>query len=251
MKVIVSNIQRFCLHDGPGIRTTVFFKGCNLRCPWCSNPENISFDIEEYNYNNQKGEYGKEYTLDELKKEILKDKNYYENDGGVTFSGGEPLFQMKNIEELLNELKKEKINICIETALTVPKELVRIALKYVDEFIIDIKILDDTSKDKINGNPELFLDNLEEVFKNKKNVKFRIPLVHDYTYTEKNINKIIEVLKRYNSKVEIFKTHNLSEKKYETLGLKQNKFKEISDKEIEDLCKKINSIGVNCSVIKI
>ena len=61
MKVIVTNIQRFCLHDGPGIRTTVFFKGCNLKCPWCSNPENLSFEIEEYNNDGIKGIYGKEY----------------------------------------------------------------------------------------------------------------------------------------------------------------------------------------------
>ena len=190
MKVIVSNIQRFCLHDGPGIRTTVFFKGCNLRCPWCSNPENINFNIEEYNYNNQKGKYGKEYSLDELESEILKDKDYYDTNGGVTFSGGEPLLQFKNIEPLLKKLKEDKINICVETALTVPKEFINIALKYVDEFIIDIKIIDSTS-DKINGNPSLYLDNVKEVYSKNKNIIFRIPLVYDYTYTESNINKII------------------------------------------------------------
>ncbi len=247
MKVIVSNIQRFCLHDGPGIRTTVFFKGCNLRCPWCSNPENINFNIEEYNYNNQKGEYGKEYSLEELESEILKDKDYYENNGGVTFSGGEPLLQFKNIEPLLKKLKEDKINICVETALTVPKEFINIALKYVDEFIIDIKIIDSTS-DKINGNPSLYLDNVKEVYSKNKNIIFRIPLVYDYTYTESNINKIIEMLKDYKDiNVEIFKTHNLSYKKYESLGLKVKDFKEISDSEMEDICKKIN----NCKIIKI
>ena len=247
MKVIVSNIQRFCLHDGPGIRTTVFFKGCNLRCPWCSNPENINFNIEEYNYNNQKGKYGKEYSLDELESEILKDKDYYDTNGGVTFSGGEPLLQFKNIEPLLKKLKEDKINICVETALTVPKEFINIALKYVDEFIIDIKIIDSTS-DKINGNPSLYLDNVKEVYSKNKNIIFRIPLVYDYTYTESNINKIIEMLKDYKDiNVEIFKTHNLSYKKYESLGLKIKDFKEISDSEMEDICKKIN----NCKIIKI
>ncbi len=77
MKVIVSDIQRFSLHDGPGIRTTVFFKGCNLRCPWCSNPENLEFNIIPYEYENEKGTYGYEITLEELEKEILKDKRVF------------------------------------------------------------------------------------------------------------------------------------------------------------------------------
>lgn len=76
MKVIVNDIQRFSLHDGPGIRTTIFFKGCNLKCPWCSNPENIDFKIVEYNYQNQKGTYGYEIELEDLEKEILKDKRF-------------------------------------------------------------------------------------------------------------------------------------------------------------------------------
>ena len=74
MKVIISNIQRFSLHDGPGIRTTIFFKGCNLKCPWCSNPENIDFEIQEYEYQKEKGIYGYEIELEQLEKEILKDK---------------------------------------------------------------------------------------------------------------------------------------------------------------------------------
>ena len=106
MKVIVSNIQRFCLHDGPGIRTTVFFKGCSLNCPWCANPENIDFNIEEYSENGEKKHFGYEISLEELEKEIIKDEDYYMTGGGVTFSGGECLFQFKKIEPLLQKLKR-------------------------------------------------------------------------------------------------------------------------------------------------
>ena len=96
MKVRITDIQHFSLHDGPGIRTTVFFKGCNLRCPWCANPECISQKIQ--------GEFGYDISLDELEKEILKDEPFYKTGGGVTFSGGEPLLQIKYIEPLLKSL---------------------------------------------------------------------------------------------------------------------------------------------------
>ena len=141
--MLITNIQRFSLHDGPWIRTTVFLKGCNLRCPWCANPENLSFQKEEYVKDGIKGIYGYEISGEELEKEILKDKIYYEDGGGVTFSGGEALLAFKELEPLLKKLKEDKINICVETALMVKNELLEIALNYVDLFIIDIKILDD------------------------------------------------------------------------------------------------------------
>lgn len=252
MKVIVSNIQRFCLHDGPGIRTTVFFKGCNLKCPWCSNPENIDFKIQEYEYQNEKGIYGYEIDLDELEKEVLKDKPFYENGGGVTFSGGDCLLQFEKIELLLKRLKKQKINICVETSLTIPENLVDIAIKYVDEFIIDIKILDEDDVNKINGNVKLYNKNIIKIFDNNCNVIFRIPLVPNYTMTEKNMKKILEFLSIYKpNKVEIFKIHRLGEKKYKTLQKEMPIFEEISDSDIEKIKKKIENLGILTEYCKI
>ena len=252
MKVIVTNIQRFCLHDGPGIRTTIFFKGCNLRCPWCSNPENIDFNIQEYIYNGKKGIFGKEYSLDELEKEILKDKRYYSTGGGVTFSGGEPLFKMKSIEPLLTKLKSMGINMCVETALTVSDENIDIAINYIDKFIVDIKILDETVQEKINGDRELFLKNVQKLFKNNKKVIFRIPLVPDYTYTKSNINEIINLLKQYKpEKVELFQIHNLSEEKYKSMNLKIRNFEKIKKEEMNELCENIKQIGIECNIIEL
>ncbi len=252
MKVIVSNIQRFCLHDGPGIRTTVFFKGCNLKCPWCSNPENIDFEVQEYFKDGEKNVYGKEISLENLEKEILKDKDYYEKEGGVTFSGGEPLLQFKNIEPLLKNLKEKDINICVETALTVSTEIIDIAIKYVDEFIIDIKILDENSSYKINGNVEFFYKNIEKLLKNNVNVTFRIPLVPEFTVTEENINKIYDFLKIYKpQKVEIFKIHRLGESKYKSLGKEMMEFKDISDDKILEIKEKIKKLNIEVDYIKI
>ncbi len=252
MKVVISNVQRFCLKDGPGIRTTVFFKGCNLRCPWCCNPENIKFDIENYEYKEEKGVYGYEISLDDLEKEILKDKEYYENDGGVTFSGGECLLQFNKIEPLLINLKEKGINICVETALTVPTETVDIAMKYVDEFIVDIKILDEKSEHKVNGNVTLYKENVKKLFDNNSKVIFRIPLVPEYTMTKENMKEIIKFLEQYKAeKVEIFKIHRLGEKKYKTLGKEMQEFLEVSNNEIEEMIGKIEDLGIKAEYCNI
>lgn len=253
MKVIVTNIQRFCLHDGPGIRTTVFFKGCNLRCPWCANPENIEFDIQEYVCGTEQGKYGYAIDLNDLEKEILKDENFYGDNGGVTFSGGEPLLQFNNIEPLLKSLKDKSINICIETALMVKEEIVDIALKYVDEFIIDIKILEkERCKAILNGEIDLYYKNIETVFLNKKNVVFRIPIVEEYTYDSTNIELIIQLLKKYKpKKVEIFNVHNLAIKKYESLNKTMPTIKGINKGKLFKLKSEIEDLNILVEICNI
>ena len=253
MKVIVSNIQRMCFHDGPGIRTTVFFKGCNLKCPWCSNPENVKFEIEKYIDNNTEKEFGYEIELKELEKEILKDKVYFDKEGGVTFSGGEPLLQSEKIEPLLKNLKEKDINICVETALMVPEKYLEIALKYVDEFYVDIKILDEEMCKKIlNGNIKLYYKNLDKLFLSNKNVTLRLPMSEEYTITEKNTEKILGLLEKYKpQKVEIFELHTLGEKKYKALNKEMQVFKKLGKDKIDNLYTLIKSIGINVEVIKI
>lgn len=256
MKVRVTNIQRFSLNDGPGIRTTVFLKGCNLQCPWCANPENIDFNQTKYINENTKehGVFGYDIEVEELWNEIIKDKPYYQiNNGGVTFSGGEPLLQIKSLEPLLKKLKEEKINICIETALQVPTELVEIATKYIDEFIVDIKILDkEECKKVLNGNIDLYEKNLELLISKTQIDIFRIPLVNEYTLKDENVDKIIELLKKYKSKkVEIFKIHNLAESKYKSIEKEMNKFSEIKDEKVEAVYNKIKKLGLDIEIIKI
>ena len=136
MAVRITNIQHFSLDDGPGIRTTIFLKGCNLNCPWCCNPENIRFEIEEYTHDDQNDSFGYDISLEELEKEILKDEVFYDKgNGGVTFSGGEPLLQIKELEPLLKSLKEKNINICFETSLSVATDLLEMAIYYIDEIL--------------------------------------------------------------------------------------------------------------------
>ncbi len=250
--MLITNIQRFSLHDGPGIRTTVFFKGCNLRCPWCANPENLSFEKEKYIKDGINGVYGYELRIEELEEEILKDNLYYEDGGGVTFSGGEALLYFKELEPLLKRLKDKQIHICVETALMVKEELLEIALRYVDLFIIDIKILNDKNN-VIGGNVQLYKNNVKKVFENNKKVIFRIPLIKPYTYNKENIEEIEKFLTNYRpEKVEIFKIHRLAENKYKSLNKKMLEIKEeISDKEMEELKSKLNQLNIITEICQI
>lgn len=254
MKVRVTNIQRFCLNDGPGIRTTVFLKGCNLKCPWCANPENIKYEKQEYIKDNEKGIFGKDIEIDELFDEVIKDKEYYiKSGGGVTLSGGESLLQCYDLLPLLKKLKENNINIVIESALMVPSEFLELIISYVDQFIIDVKILDeDMALEKIGGYSWFYYQNLDLLFKHNKVVTFRIPLVKNYTLEPTNIEKIIELLKKYRgSKVEVFKIHNLAESKYKSLGMEMPKFDNINDEEIDSICQKLKSNNIDVEVIKI
>lgn len=251
-KILISNIQRFSLQDGPGIRTTLFLKGCNLRCPWCANPENLENNIKKIVKDNREYIFGYYMEVEKLKEELIKDKSYYElNNGGVTFSGGEPLLQFKKLEKLLIELKSENINMCIETSLFAPKEMLEIAIKYIDEFIVDVKILDkNICKKVLGGNINNFYQNLDELFSKKKNINIRIPVTKEFTFNEKE--DIINLLKKYSpKKVEIFKIHNLAEKKYDILGMKINKFHNITNDELESFRRELKDIGCNVEICKL
>jgi len=235
--MIVTNIQRFSLHDGPGIRTTVFMKGCSLRCPWCSNPENINPNPESFIKNGIEGVFGKELSEDVIFNEVMKDTNFYFDKGGVTFSGGEPLLQAKEMCHLLKRFKKVGITTAIETCLFVPTENLKLVMEYVDYFYVDMKILDKTTcKNILNGDIELYKRNLELLSKNKI-ITIRIPMIDGYTTSDTNKKLIIKEIEKYKktiNKIEIIKEHNLGESKYKSLGKTIPKYVELSDVVIEE-----------------
>ena len=154
-KGIIADIQRASVHDGPGIRTTVFFKGCPLHCAWCHNPECISFQPQLMYYPEkcigcgmcQRGCFagarvlcGKEMTAEEVLKEILLDREYYGTEGGVTFSGGEPLAQKEFLSELIDACKEQGIHCAVETSLVYYE---REIFKKLDLVMADLKIWDE------------------------------------------------------------------------------------------------------------
>lgn len=249
--MIITNIQRFSLHDGPGIRTTVFLKGCSIWCPWCSNPENINHQIEKYVKDGKEGFYGKEYSVDEVLKEVLKDKIFYEDNGGVTFSGGEALLYAKELLPLMEQIKQNNISIAVESSLFVPSSYLEMVIPYVDYFYVDLKVMDkERCSFLLKGNLDLFKSNLAILAKSKK-FNVRIPVIYGYTDDENNIKCIIDVIREYRSsieKVELIKGHNLGDNKYVTLGKEIPKKAEVSDLFLEEYKKKImdtvDAVGV-------
>lgn len=244
MSLLISNIQRFSLHDGPGIRTTVFFMGCPLTCPWCCNPENktqkICTYIDEFG---QEKTYGKYYSQDELKFNVLKDKAFYKDNGGITYSGGEALLQLINAKSMLKEIKDLNIHQCVETTLCVPFDCLKQVVEFIDLFYIDLKILNKKDfKEKLNGDLDLMLSNLNYLKINNKKYIFRIPIVKNYTISEDNIKEIKKIVEEYKPiDVEVFSVHNLAKSKYKNLNQKYEEFDEIEKETLFEIEKYIKS----------
>ncbi|MBN2152128.1 MAG: radical SAM protein [Candidatus Lokiarchaeota archaeon] len=212
----VFKIQRTCVYDGPGIRTTIFFQGCNLRCLWCQNPEGQPFQgTDEPDCN---------YSLEEIMDVVSRDKAYYQpTSGGVTLSGGEPLMQDPEIlVRLLKRLKKESVNVSAETTLHVPwKSLSKVA-PYIDLFLVDLKVVgdDDLHVKYTKQDSKLIHDNIKRLLDLKANIKFRMVMVPGYTDGEKNVLATSDFLKsiKYDS-IELMRYNSLYEDKAKQLGL--------------------------------
>ena len=242
MKALISDIKRFAVHDGEGIRTTVFFKGCPLKCVWCHNPESISFKPqvafyenkcvgcgeckkENFNAENCLGEarvlYGKEMTVDELLPLLLEDKDFYDTSGGgVTLSGGECLCQADFCAELLKALKKEGINTAVDTCGFVYKESIDKVLSYTDTFLYDIKAIDEDVHIKCTGQSnKIILENLKHIDSLGKKIEIRIPYVPEYNSDQ--IEKIAELLRALKNikAVKVLPYHNYAGSKYEALNM--------------------------------
>ncbi len=209
-------IQRTCVYDGPGIRTTIFFQGCGLRCVWCQNPEMQSFQ----------GDVAPDcsYSIDDIVEVVLRDKEYYfSSNGGVTLSGGEPLLQdPDSLIDLLKLLKRENIEVAAETSLHVPwQNIVRIA-PYIDLFLVDLKIVgdDDLHKKYTKQDSTLIHSNLKKLLELNASIEFRMVMVPGFNDSERHIQAASDFLRsiKYDS-IELLKYNNMYEDKARRLGL--------------------------------
>jgi len=215
-KLKVLKIQRTCVYDGPGIRTTIFFQGCGLRCLWCQNPEAQSFHPGMTPEN--------DYSISGIIELVLRDKDYYcKTNGGVTLSGGEPLLQApESLIPLLASLKKENIAVAVETSLHVPWENIEKLAPYIDLFLADLKVVGDEGlHKKYTGQDSILIhDNIKKLMALSANVKFRMVMVPGYNDGENNIRAVADFLKSVDhSAIELLKYHNMYEEKARRLGL--------------------------------
>ena len=208
IKASIDSIETFGLVDGPGIRVVVFFNGCKLRCKYCHNPE--MWTKKENNYSPQ-----------ELVEKIKRYKNYFKNNGGVTFSGGDPLLHSKFIIETAKLLKEENIHIALDTAgvgLGDYEEL----LKYIDLVIFDVKHTTKEGYKDITGldinESEKFI---EEVNKQNKPVWIRQVIVPGIMDNKEYIDSLIEYIKKINNvqRVDFLPFHRLGREKYIALNI--------------------------------
>ena len=244
MKGMISGIKRMEIHDGDGLRTTVFFKGCPLRCIWCHNPESLSFEkqvaffknkcvscgICENKRNEKMAEscpvnaievYGREYELDELVEILLQDEAFFKNSGGgVTLSGGECLAQPDFAAALSKKLYDRGISVYIDTCGHVKREALKKIIPYTDKFLYDIKAIDAMVHKKCTGKDNrLILDNLKFLCDERCKIEIRYPLVNGYNDLEcENIAKFLSSVRGI-TKVKVLQYHSFSASRYEALGM--------------------------------
>ncbi|GHT57209.1 formate acetyltransferase activating enzyme [Spirochaetia bacterium] len=221
-KALLFNMQKFSLHDGPGIRTVVFFKGCPLRCRWCANPESQESDLRSVGPGGRETAEIRYYTVEEVMEICLQDRPFYEESGGgVTLSGGEVLLQAEFAVVLLDRLGEEKIHRAIETSALAPAALWQEFINHVDFLIIDVKHYD--RKRHIEGTAvsnEVCLANLKTALDSRKNVLSRIPVIPGFNNSLEDAAEFVRLFTAMDiSKVELLPFHQFGEKKYADMGI--------------------------------
>ena len=268
---IVFNVQKFCLHDGDGIRTCVFLKGCPLRCIWCHNPESQSSVPQMMFFKDQcvncgkctavcpnhqescdlcgkcvlycpidaRKVCGKKFTADQVFAEIIKDRSYYEaSGGGVTFSGGECMLQVEFLLEILKKCKEAGIHTAVDTAGYVSFENFEKILPYTDLFLYDVKLFDNQKHMQYVGvSNELIFKNLKRLFDANANIWIRIPVIAGINDSEQDMKKLRMFLDDLGKpdKMELLPYHSMGEHKYLALGKAVQRFKAPDPETMEKL----------------
>ncbi len=223
MNVHISHIQHFSVGDGDGIRTTVFFKGCNLHCPWCHNPETLSFEPTVLRYKTM-GETvvcGKTVDTSDLLPELLEDAEFFEESGGgITLSGGEVLLQANGAAELASLLREHGVSTWIDTAGCVPYKVFETVNPFVDAYLFDVKTADPLQYERIGGNLQTVTDNLSRLLADGKRVHVRIPLIPQFNTDAVSIEQLYNLLSQIGvTAVELLPFHRLGSAKYEAMEL--------------------------------
>lgn len=252
-KGIVFNIQHFSIHDGPGIRTTVFLKGCPLKCPWCSNPESQKLQPEKMKdaISNKENIVGVYKTVDEVINEILKDIDFYqESNGGITLSGGEIFTQFEFAKNILIEAKKRNIHTAIETTgFTSQKNFIEL-IQYVDFMYLDLKHYNQQKHIEIVGvDNQQIIENIKYAVNNHPKAVLRIPVIPNFNDSLTDATNFADLFLSLNVKeLQLLPFHQFGENKYKLLNriYTMAKFKNMHPEDLFDYQQIFINKGLNC-----
>ncbi|MBO5294229.1 MAG: glycyl-radical enzyme activating protein [Clostridia bacterium] len=188
----IFDIQKFSTHDGAGIRTVVFLKGCILRCRWCCNPESQSFRIQRMKTANGTRVVGYDTTVGDVMQQVLRDMPYYRRSGGgMTLSGGEALCQQEFVTALLQEAKAHGINTAVETTACLPFYMIEPQLPLLDTVLMDIKHINSEKHEQFTTmRNELILENAKKIAASGTHLIIRVPTIPTFNDTEEEIRDI-------------------------------------------------------------
>lgn len=218
----IFDIQKFSVHDGPGIRTIVFLKGCRLRCRWCCNPESQEYAIQKMLRGGKETVVGRDVTVGEVMEDILKDVPYYRRSGGgVTLSGGETMCQPDFAAALLSACKEYGLNTAIETTACASPDTVRRFIPVCDHFLMDIKHTNSEKHKEFTTQPnELILSNARLLAKEARELIVRVPVIPTFNDTPEEISSIAEFARSLETvrELHLLPYHRLGYDKYVGLG---------------------------------
>jgi len=254
---MIFNIERHALNDGPGIRTLVFMKGCDLRCPWCSNPEgqNRLPEIIFKEKNSQETEVvGYPVTPQELFDEVVRDEIFYRHSGGgVTVTGGEPCLQPKFLKLFFKICNDNNIHTAVETSGFVSPQNIQNVLPVIDLFLYDLKHFDSEKHKKCTGfDNHLILRNLEHISASEKEIVIRIPVIPEFNYSITEIQMMVDYVKDLGTikKIDLLPYHSLGISKYyrlkRTYGL--DKLKSLSLHDMKELKNKLKPYDIEINI---
>lgn len=237
---IVFDLKRFATNDGPGIRTVVFLKGCPLSCQWCHNPEGIDSHITSYPKTYQVD--GQSYTTTqaigytisthELLAELLKDRIFMEeSEGGVTFSGGEPLLQPKFLLEMLQLLSEQGVHTAVDTSGFASWSSLESILPYTKLLLFDIKCIDTEKHVRMTGvSNSIILQNLRTLADLKIPIHIRIPVIPHLNYNNEEMEQIARLCSSLPNiaRVDLLPYHKIAQAKYQRLGMQSDLLNEPS-----------------------
>lgn len=219
----IFDVQKYSIHDGPGIRTIVFLKGCVLRCRWCCNPESQEYKIQTMKVQGEEKTIGRDVTVEEMIDEVEKDRAYYyRSGGGMTLSGGECLCQPEFARDLLRAAKERGINTAIESMACADWEKIEMILPYLDLYLMDIKHTNHEKHKEFTGKSnELMMENARKVaMSGKTKLVIRVPVIPTFNDTVEEIQGIARFAATLPGveKIHLLPYHRLGQDKYDGLG---------------------------------